>query len=479
MKIDKTLKPKSLSKAIERVFDIAATKTKKLDKSWDRANGTPVFTVGGKYTTRGWTEWTQGFQYGCLILAGDATADDKLIELGKERTMDLMLPHVTHIGVHDHGFNNLSTYGNLLRLMHEGRIDKNPWEQKAYEDAIAASGAVQAARWSGTPPVKSKHTANAPALGYVYSFNGPHSLFIDTMRTIRIMGVAWQLGHVLMHEGDRAANLLKRSILHGLTTSHYIVFHGDSEHTYDVRGRTAHEGMFNRNDGAFRARSTQQGYSPFSTWTRGLAWAVCGYAEELEFLDTISASDFKAAVGMNKSDVVKVYERCAKDTCDHFIDDVTASDGITYWDDGAPNLHKLGDWQKSPADPYNDFEPVDSTASAIAAQGLIRYGNYLNGKSQSKGKGKNKSAGKGDKYIHAGLTTAKALFDEPYLSTKKSHQGLLLHSIYHWPNHWDHVPEGSKVANGESSMWGDYHLLELANLVKRMAERGRYPTFYL
>ena len=109
------------------------------------------------------------------------------------------------------------------------------WEEVAYRNAIAASGAVQAARWSGTPGLpKSKHAAHSDALGYIYSFNGPHSLFIDTMRTTRILGVAWQLGHSLMHEGDRSANLLKRSVLHGLTTSHYIVFHGDSEHTYDV-----------------------------------------------------------------------------------------------------------------------------------------------------------------------------------------------------------------------------------------------------
>ena len=33
-----------------------------------------------------------------------------------------MASHLTHVGVHDHGFNNVSTYGNLLRLMREGRI---------------------------------------------------------------------------------------------------------------------------------------------------------------------------------------------------------------------------------------------------------------------------------------------------------------------------------------------------------------------
>ncbi len=452
--------------AITRTFELAQKKVRALDRAWDPKKGTPVFTVDGRYTSRGWTEWTQGFQYGIAILAFDATGDTELLELGRSRTIEKMLPHVTHIGVHDHGFNNLSTYGNLLRLMNEGRISEDAWERKTYENAIAASGAVQASRWSGTAPVESKHTANAPALGYVYSFNGPHSLFVDTMRTIRILGVAWQLGHALMHENDRRADLLKRSVLHGLTTNLYITFHGDSGHTYDVRGRTAHEAVFNRNDGAFRCRATQQGYSPFSTWTRGLAWAMCGYAEELEFFKTIKPRDFENSVGMKKADVVAVYEAAARDVCDHYLDGATASDGIPYWDDGAPGLANLDGWRDRPADPYNDHEPVDSSAAAIAAQGLIRLGNYL-------------GRDRGKRYLQAGLGVAKSLFDEPYLSTDEKHQGLLLHSVYHRPNGWDHVPRGRKVPCGESSLWGDYHLIELANLIKRLAERGNYPTFFI
>jgi len=469
MKIDASLQPADLRADVRRVFELAADKVRRLDRAWNPKRGTPVFTVNGKYTSRGWTEWTQGFQYGCMILTGDALDDDKLIALGRQRTLDRMLPHVTHTGVHDHGFNNLSTYGNLLRLMREKRLDADPMEQRVYENAIAASGAVQAARWAGVPVSKpDKHAAHSASLGYIYSFNGPHSLFVDTMRTIRILGVAWQLGHVLMHENDRAANLLKRSVLHGLTTSQYLVFHGDSGHTYDVPGRTAHEAVFNRNDGAFRCRATQQGYSPFSTWTRGLAWAMLGYAEELEFFKTISNGDFKAACGLAKPLVVKAYEHCATETCDHYLHGVTALDGIPYWDDGAPGLAKLGDWRQRDADPYNDREPVDASAAAIAAQGLIRFGNYLG-----------QSAGK--RYLHAGLTVARRLMNEPYLSTfrGRGHQGLLLHSVYHRPNNWDHVPRGRKVPCDESSMWGDYHLLELANLIGRMADRGKYPTFFL
>ncbi|MEO8498124.1 MAG: glycosyl hydrolase [Planctomycetota bacterium] len=456
MLIDHDITAQSLLPAAQRVFELAAEKTTALDRKWDVRLGTPVVTIQGKYSTRGWTEWTQGFQYGCLILAGDALDDRRLIELGRTRTIDRMLPHVTHIGVHDHGFNNLSTYGNLLRLMNEGRLEEDPWQRIAYENAIAASGAVQAARWSPT----------SCGLGYIYSFNGPHSLFIDTMRTTRILGVAHQLGHCLMGENDAKINLLGRSIQHGLATSKYIVFHGDSSHTYDVRGRTAHEGTFNRNDGNFRARSTQQGYSPFSTWTRGLAWGMLGYAEELEFFKTLPAAEFKQAVGLTKQEVADEYQRCAVDTCDHYIDDVSAQDGITYWDDGAPTLHRLGDWRSKPADPCNAYEPVDASASVIAAQALIRLGNHLGPRT-------------GQRYLQAGLSVARTLFDEPYLSVKKSHQGLLLHSIYHWPNRWDHIPKGQQVASGESSMWGDYHLLELAHLIKRMADAGVYPAFFI
>jgi hypothetical protein len=464
MQIDTKLKPAELVPALDRVFALAADKFRALDKGWDPARGTPVFTVDGQYTSRGWTEWTEGFMYGNGILTFDATGDSKLLDAARKKVVAKMPSHVSHIGVHDHGFNNLSTFGNLRRLMREGRIKQNDWENAYYELAIKLSGAVQAARWQGirvdAPSAKSAHST---ALGYVYSFNGPHSLFVDTMRTIRILGVAWQLGHVLMHENDRKADLLKRSVLHGLATSQYILFHGDSPHTYDVRGRTAHEAVFNRNDGAFRCRSSQQGYSPFSTWTRGLAWAMLGYAEELEFFKTIPDAAFKASVGLNKKDVVAVYEAAARATCDHYIQDCACADGIVYWDDGAPGLAKLGDWKSEPADPFNEHEPVDASASAIAAQGLIRLGSYL--------------GVKGKTYTQAGLTITRRLAGEPYLSTNKKHQGLLLHSVYHRPNNWDHIPAGGKVPAGESSMWGDYHLLELALLVKRMAGGG-YLTFF-
>jgi unsaturated chondroitin disaccharide hydrolase len=465
MKIDELITPARLAKPLEALFELAGDKVRLVDRTWDTSKGTPVFTVDGRYTTRGWTEWTQGFQYGCALLTFDATREKDLLELGRRNTVRFMAPHVTHTGVHDHGFNNLSTYGNLRRLMRDEIIAPNEWELAYYELAIKASGAVQAARWSGVPVAeRSPHAANSGSLGYIYSFNGPQSLFVDTMRTIRILGCAWQLGHKLMHENDRAADLLKRSVLHGLCTSRYLLFHGDSPHTYDVRGRTAHEAIFNRNDGSFRCRSSQQGYSPFSTWTRGLAWAMLGYAEELEFFARINDNVFQASVGLSRQDVMACYTKAARATCDHYINDCSASDGLVYWDDGAPELWRLGDWRARPADPFNDHEPVDSSAAAIAAQGLIRLGRHL--------------GSEGTRYLQAGLTIAKALLGAPYLSEDAKHQGLVLHSVYHRPNGWDYIPPGRRVPCGESSLWGDYHMLELALLLKRMAEGGKYLTFF-
>jgi len=128
----------------------------------------------------------------------------------------------------------------------------------------------------------------------------------------------------------------------------------------------------------------------------------------------------------------------------------------------------LGEYLDQVSDPFNSYEPVDSSAAAITAQGLLRLGTYLTAKGRS-------AAGK--KYLQAGLTIADTLFAEPYLSTGKKHQGLLLHSVYHRPNGWDYVPPGRKVPCGEASMWGDYHAVELALLIRRLAD-GKYYTFF-
>jgi hypothetical protein len=459
LQIDPTLTPAALKGPVARMFELSARKIRALSRAWDPARGTPVFTRAGIYTSRGWTEWTRGFLYGSAILQFDATGDEEALAVGTEGTRRHMAGHVTHTGVHDHGFNNVSTYGSLHRLAREGRLAVDESEVRYYELALQASGAVQAARWTGLPG----------GLGYIHSFNGPHSLFADTIRSLRSLALGHQLGHALLSEGDRRVSLLERLLTHAETTARFNVYFGEGRDAYDVRGRVAHESIFNVRDGAYRCPSTQQGYSPFTTWTRGLAWVLLGYAEELEFLATLPARTAELSARGGKTKVLARFLETATATADFYLAN-TARDGIPYWDTGAPGLERLGDYLDRPAEPFNDHEPVDSSAAAIAAQGLLRLGRHLRAHGR---------ASQGRRYLQAALTVARTLLDEPYLATSKHHQGLLLHAVYHRPNGWDHVPRGRRVPCGEACLWGDYHLRELGLCIQRLARDEPEYVFFI
>ncbi|MCX7028400.1 MAG: glycosyl hydrolase [Spirochaetes bacterium] len=447
---------KAFGREADRVFALAAAKTRTLADRWAGEKGAPVFTMGGKYTLRGWTEWTQGFQFGNALLVYEAIKEPWFLEYGRSSTLSLMTLHLTNFGVHDHGFNNISTYGNLSRMMAEGTVARDEWEAEFYRLALKVSGAVQAKRWTHVPD----------SLGFIYSFNGAHSLFADTIRSLRVLAVAHSLGQSLCCEQDKKVSLLARLLRHAETTARYNVYFGNGRDRWDIPGRVAHESLFNVEGGSYRCPSTQQGYSAFSTWTRGLAWIILGYAEELEYLATLSESEFPSLglpYAASKQAALDRFEEVARVTCDFYIEN-SPPDGIPYWDTGAPNLWKLPDHLDRPADPWNPCEPVDASAAAIAAQGFLRLAGYL------------AAAGRqgAERYEAAGLRLALTLMDEPYLSTDPKREGLLLHSVYHLPNGWDASPDSSGLPRGESCMWGDYHLLELALFLKRAAE-GRQP----
>ncbi len=178
-----------------------------------------------------------------------------------------------------------------------------------------------------------------------------------------------------------------------------------------------------------------------------------GYAEQLELA--------KLRPELYDDELVALMTKAAEATCDFYIEH-TPTDGVPYWDTGAPGLVHLGDYLDRPAEPDNDHEPVDSSAAAIACQGLVRLGRSPDD----------------SKYLATGLTASKRLLEDPYLSTDGGHEGLLLHSIYHRPNGWDYTPANSKIPRGEACMWGDYHLREAALHVQRIAKNEPYYTFF-
>ena len=459
MYVDMNIRASNLKRPLDDFLEMASRKVKKLNKTWNPEKGSPVFTCKGQYISRGWTEWTQGFQFGCQALLFDAIEDDFFHTLALNNTLCFMAPHVSHIGVHDHGFNNISTYGNLRRFIRERKCPDNKDLLAFHEMALKISGAVQASRWTSLPS----------SAGYIYSFNGPHSLFCDTIRSCRSLILAHQLGHHLMGENDCRISLLKRALIHTLTTIRYNVYRGENRDSYDIRGRVAHESLFNINDGCYRCPSTQQGYSPFSTWTRGLSWIILGLAEQLEYLNGIPDEEFSQTGLGSKYDILRLMTDAAEGTAEYYIK-IAAKDGVPYWDTGAPGLAQMPDYVEMKSRPDNPYEPVDSSAAAITAQGMLRLGRLLGNT-------------KGKRYLQAGLTISQTLLSSPYFSENPRHQGLILHSVYHRPNGWDYIPRGKTIPQGESSMWGDYHAMELAVYLQRMIrqEQGMstpYLTFF-
>jgi hypothetical protein len=192
---------------------------------------------------------------------------------------------------------------------------------------------------------------------------------------------------------------------------------------------------------------------------------MCGFAEQLELIRVLPEEMLGEHGG--KKEIERFMVEAATATCDFYIGN-TAADGIPYWDTGAPEIHRIEDLLEKEADPFNPHEPVDSSAAAIGAQGLLRLGRYL----------ESYEPGSGKKYWQAGLTVMERLLEEPYLSTGPGHQGILLHTIYHQPNAWDHRPNTRLAAHGESSMWGDYHMREAALYLSRVARDEKYYTFF-
>jgi hypothetical protein len=456
MKVDFDVTAEALRGAAEGVFELSARKLELLRAAWKTADGAPVFTVDGRYASRGWTEWTRGFMCGSELLQFDATGERRALERGLA-DLDAIEPLAYHTGVHDHGFNIVSSFGAVLRLIGEERIGDENGLGRLCAFACRCSGSLQVQRW----------TQLADGGGFVFSFNGSHSLFIDTLRSLRSPALALQLGAEPRAEGERRVDLLGRLLAHVRTTARHAVYYGTGRDAYDRRGRVAHESLFNTLTGEYRCPSTQQGYSPFSTWMRGLAWAICGFAEQLEFLESLSDTLLEPHGG--RAAVLEPLLEALDATAEFYLEE-TPADGVPYWDSGAPGLERMPDWREREADPFNAFEPVDSSAAAIAAQGLLRYGEALARRGR---------ADEGRRLQQAALTIAARLFGDPYLSREPEHQGLLLHSVYHRPAGWDAVPGGRSVPCGESSMWGDYHLRELALMLLRRADGGPAYRFFL
>jgi unsaturated chondroitin disaccharide hydrolase len=189
--------------------------------------------------------------------------------------------------------------------------------------------------------------------------------------------------------------------------------HADTalQHFLRADGSSRHIVVFDPDTGAFVEALGGQGYGPGSTWSRGNSWAIYGFALSHRYTGEAR------------------YLEAARRVADNFLRRLPAS-GIPPWDFDAPALPD---------------RPLDSSAGACAACGLLEIATHLTGDAATH-------------YRREGERLLLAL-DRDCGAWDSSEEGLLRHAT-------GHVPEGRNI--DVSLIYGDYFFVEgLARLTGR------------
>ena len=331
---------------MRQALDLAAGRARRI---LDRYPGyTPMYTVGGRWNREGerWTHWCEGFFPGILWLLYKTTKDEEWARHARMLSHRLE-PRQHDRTVHDLGFLFLSTYLREYRLTGAAHL----------RDVLIQAGRTLALR-------RQKG-------GYLASFVGPQSLFIDVMMNVGL--IFWAANAT----GDAALRAV--ALEHCRTTARALV---------RADGGTAHEGIFDVDSGQFLRESTHQGWSAGSTWTRGLAWAIYGFT---------AAHRLSGA-----AEFLEPARRCA--LC--YLRRAPA-DLVPPWDFDLPGV----------VDSLRD-----SSAAAITASGLWDLSEAVADPAEQQ------------RYRTAALTILQTLCSDAFLPRQRPQwEGILLHGVYHYP----------------------------------------------
>jgi unsaturated chondroitin disaccharide hydrolase len=181
-------------------------------------------------------------------------------------------------------------------------------------------------------------------------------------------------------------------------------------------GSTYHLVVYDPATGAVKSRTTHQGHSATSTWSRGQAWAMHGFTmiygetRDARFLDT------------------------ARRVSDWFLGHLPA-DHVPYWDFDAPG---------TPA------APRDTSAAAIAASGLLELSEL------------EPDTARAQRYAAGARAILTSLLSRAYLSEGTGSEAILLHGTSNWP-------AGS---SDTGLIYGDYYLQEALLRLRRQPPVG-------
>jgi hypothetical protein len=268
----------------------------------------PHSVRGGKLHTVGPAGWTSGFFPGALWLVYEQTQEPRFRAAAADYTARLEpIQHYTR--THDLGFMLGCSYG-------EGwRITRDP----AYRAVL-----VQGAR--------SLATRFSPKAGLIRSWDNPkwkYPVIIDNMMNL---GLLWFAG-----AGTGEASFREIVTSHAdKTLANHFRPDASSFHLVEYDPAT----------GAVEKRQTVQGHADASSWARGQAWALAGYAAAARYAGNPA---WRAQA-----------EKIARFIINH---PRMPADGIPYWDFDAPGIPETA--------------PRDASAGAVTALGLLDLARQL------------------------------------------------------------------------------------------------------
>ena len=352
--------------------DIYKTVGDQLIRKDDIFNGRfPIYTEDGKWIFSQKPNWFSGFVAGELWYMYDITGNEEF----KKRALihsDSLIQYSTLDNTHDLGFIFFNSC--VLSYKHTG--------EKKYRDA-----AIQAAKM-----LLKRYNPNGHfirAWGKLGTSDNEGLMIIDTMMNLELLFWASQeTGDIRFYDAayKHAITCMNENVRKNYSSYHVIEFDPAT--------------------GVILKRRTHQGYSDESTWARGQAWGIYGFALAYKF--TGDERFLNTSVKM----------------ADYFLNNLPG-DLVPRWD----------------LDLKADTVKRDASAGAIAASGMYLISELTGLKSEY------------EKYLkYAQLITTS--LEKNYLftnSSRKTEEGILLHTIYNHAKGW---------GIDESFPAGDFYFIE-------------------
>ena len=323
----------------------------------------PAFTVTsgpslGQWSYRGAADWRSGFFPGALGHMYEATGD--AVWLAESRSWGAGIESMKSTSVdHDLGFRFCQSFALDDQLSDEGNDPGRVYRDHARDVLLTAAATLDTRFNENGIPVGALRSEDDYPPGSTYP------VYIDSMMNLCLFWQAWELSHRpdagpartwYEHAVAQATTILAQNVRPDGSTYHIV------EHDDGTGGTPP--------DGKVSAKITDQGFAPESTWSRGQAWAIYGYAMAYRY----TRHDQAARPGR--------FLRASERTADYFL----AHLPDRYLAD--PFNHRPGDLVP-PADfdaalgepdgPYSThragtkaFTRRDSSAAAVAAAGLLQ-----------------------------------------------------------------------------------------------------------